>query len=161
MGGYARGGFALEFDESELDELAVKEVQKHANLRIKTDTVAYEKHEERAHLEKFEGLAKAIVREMAAKTNHDISDLTGKQPLDTYFAPFVEGAPFLKDPSFQEESEYRLVAVCYRPKVEHSGPCKKIDFKTRSNNTIVPYVELFHGWPDKLPTLRPSIRRRR
>jgi hypothetical protein len=151
---YARGGFALEVDEVELDELHKKEQQKHAYMAMMTNTVAYEKHEERAHSEKFAGVAKAMMREVAAKAKQDVSDLTGKQELDDYWRPFVEAAPFLKDPSFREENEYRLVAVCFGPAVKETGtdrPRKTIEFKTRSNNSIVPYVNLFAELPEKLP----------
>jgi hypothetical protein len=149
---YARGGFALELDELELDELHKKEQQRHAYMAMMTNTVAYEKHQERAHAEKFAGVAKAMMREVAAKAKEDVSDLTGKQELDDYWRPFVEAAPFLKDPSFREENEYRLVAVCFGPAVkETEQPRKRIEFKTRSNNMIVPYVNLFAEMPERLP----------
>jgi hypothetical protein len=151
---YAHGGFALEFDELELDELHSKEEQKHAYWAMMTNTVAYEKHQERAHPEKFAGVAKAMMREVVAKAKQDESDLIGKQELEDYWRPYVEAAPFLKDPSFREENEYRLVAVCFGPAVKEAGgdrPRKRIAFKTRSNNNIVPYVDLFAELPDKLP----------
>jgi hypothetical protein len=119
-----------------------------------TNTVEYENHRERAKPNSFAGVAKAIMREVAAKARVDVSDLTGKQELDEYWRPYVEAAPFLKDPSFHEENEYRLVAVCYGPAIKETGtdrPRKGAAFKTRSNNNIVPYVDLFGELPDKLP----------
>ena len=151
---YARGGFAIELDELKLDELHRKEQQKHAYMAIMTNTVAYKKHKERADPKRFVGVAKAVMREVAADKNKDISDLTGKQELDDYWRPFVESAPFLKDGSFQEENEYRLVAVCFGPAVKETGadrPRKKIEFRSRSNNSVVPYVDLFAELPQQLP----------
>ena len=143
----------MEFDEFELDGLHKKEQQKHGYMAIMTNTVTYENHQVRAHPEKFAGIAKAMMREVAAKANEDVSDLTGKQELDEYWMPFVEAAPFLKDSSFREENEYRLVAVCRGPAMRETGvgqPRKRIEFKTRSGS-IVPYIDLFAELPDKLP----------
>ena len=59
---YAVGGFAIEFDELEIDELNKEENAGWRYQGIITNTVAYEDHETRVKPEQFEGMAGSFLR---------------------------------------------------------------------------------------------------
>jgi hypothetical protein len=63
--GYANGGFAIEFDERRLDELARAEVDKFRYEGILTSAVSYSDHDERANLKKFQGVVSAASRSIS------------------------------------------------------------------------------------------------
>jgi len=73
--------------------------------------------------------------------------VTGNQSIDDFAQPFFSAAPFLKDPGFQEEREYRIVAMPMRlSHYDGSGPpLKQIKFRLSRGGTVTPYIELFNG----------------
>jgi hypothetical protein len=154
---YARGGYALEFDEAELKELRQKEKNTHCYSNIFTEPVVYSDHAKRAAPDKFKGLSKAVVRNaleksLPANIFSKVLEITGNQELKEFFIPFVSAAPFLKDSGFKEEREYRMVAVYINPPGknadDHRLP-KEIHFRTRSNGLLTPYIDMFANLPDK------------
>jgi hypothetical protein len=153
--GYARGGFAIEFDELALDECTKKEKQKFNYLAILTDAVSYRDHDKRVPFDKFVGLVGAMMQDMFAEgAGVDISKLTGIRSLDEFAQSFLGTAPFLKDRGFEEEREYRIVALAFRSSrldSEAVPPAKPIKFKMRPNGTLAPYIELFKELGERLP----------
>jgi hypothetical protein len=158
--GYGRGGFAIEFDEKELDKLTVLESQQRAVQMIATQQVSYRDHERVAALDRFAGLALAALgvafREktpnLAARP--DVAEILGEKDFASFVAPFIETVPFLKTPRFQEENEYRLVTSANLPSNigddEHRIAIK-INFREGAAGAIVPYIKLFETLETKLP----------
>jgi hypothetical protein len=150
-----RGGFAIEIDELALDELKAKETTTYLYVATKTDSVVYSDYSSYVTLERFAGAASAMFRDLVRlRTTMDISDLAGSKPIDEYFLPFIEYAPFLKEPHFREECEYRLVATCFRASTgvaTKDQKYKPIKFKARSDGSLTPYIELFQGFKERLP----------
>jgi hypothetical protein len=75
-----------------------------------------------------------------------VSDLLGTKVTDDFARPFLSLAPFLKDASFEEENEYRIVALCNRPTVSDENEkrlVKPIKFRARSTGQVVPYNSLY------------------
>jgi hypothetical protein len=154
--GYARGGFALEFDESEVDALNAEEHAKWRYQGLITDAVAYEKHEERVRPEKFKGMAGAFLRSILPELkNPSLDAILGNAQVNDFAHSFLSVAPFLKHYGFREEAEYRVVALCNRPTRVDPGDkrqVKEIHFRTdaRSGN-VVPYIALYEGLRTPLP----------
>ena len=113
--GYANGGFALEFDEIELDRIADLEKLAFRYQGILTNTVSYFDHNERANSDSFDGLGRAMLRELFEDKKENLDRDFGQTRFDQYTQPFLETLPFLKNPGFAEEREYRLAALCNRP----------------------------------------------
>ena len=121
---------------------------------ILTNTVSYRDYDKCMPLKKFDGFAGAMVRDaITEKTRVDISPVTGTQSVDDYAKEFFRVAPFLKDPGFQEEMEYRIVALAMR--LSHfdgkGPPPKPIKFRVGRNGTMTPYIELFNRLGGHLP----------
>jgi hypothetical protein len=60
----------------------------------------------------------------------------------------------LKNSGFEEENEYRIVALCNRSGVrsdEDQRPQKQLHFRTRSDGRITPFIKLFEKLDSTLP----------
>lgn len=153
--GYANGGFAIEFDELQIDELAKDENAAFRYQGILTEAVSYEEHIERARLDRFDGLAKSMLRVLFEKQGGDLDRDFGAQVRhEKYIQPFLETLPFLKDSGFSEEREYRIAALCNRPNVVGDGDeraAKEIAFREAANGSVVPFIRLFESLKGPLP----------
>lgn len=153
--GYSSGGgFALEFDEVQLDKMLNEEIESFAYAGYRTADVAYENHEKHLKAADYEQIAREMLRKLFSSHDIDISDVTGpEQSLDKLFLSFLTTAPFLKNSGFKEECEYRISALCIRkqkiPKGMDKAP-KTIKFRSR-DAMIIPYIDLFSTLGKKLP----------
>ncbi|MES5482474.1 DUF2971 domain-containing protein [Bradyrhizobium sp. INPA03-11B] len=151
--GYANGGFAIEFDELALDELAKRENATFQYQGLLTETVSYDDHRDRAKLDQFNGLGRAMLRVLFEDVNGDQYDF-GKTRFESFTRPFLSILPFLKDPGFSEEREYRIAALCNRPGVQapdDNRKPKKVFFRESKGGAVVPYIQLFAGLDEGLP----------
>jgi hypothetical protein len=154
--GYGLGGFAIEFDELEIDKLIEAELAGWKYQGILSNTVAYEDHEQHADPSRFKGMAGAFLREILPKKipDEDLNKILGTQTIDDYGRHFLSVAPFLKHRGFREESEYRIVALCNRPTKNDPGDerkVKEIHFRSRQDGHVVPYISLFENLDKPLP----------
>ncbi len=144
--GYAEnGGFAIEFDESELDLLAKLENDKFAYAGFKSESVEYNEHEKLFDPADYAGLAGAMIRDVFDELGKDISDVAGKKNVDEAVLKFAQTAPFLKHRGFYEEAEYRIVFVCLRASKIPEGEerrAKPIKFR-QTSGLLIPFIELF------------------
>jgi hypothetical protein len=160
--GYAKGGFAIEFDESQLDDLILEETNAHSYQGLITRQVEYHDHRKAAKIDRFEGLAAATLRvgfrentpNLAARP--EVSQLLGDRDLESYIRAFVEAVPFLKSPRFAEENEYRIVALPTRSaklvaSINDKRPWKEISFREGWGGTMVPFIRLFKDLKNRLP----------
>lgn len=160
--GYAKGGFAIEFDESQLDDLILEETDAHSYQGLITREVEYHDHQKAAKIHQFNGLAAATLRvsfrestpNLAARP--DVSELLGDRDLESYIRAFVETVPFLKSPRFAEENEYRIVALPTRSaklvaSIKDKRPWKEISFREAWGGTMVPFIRLFKDLKNPLP----------
>lgn len=63
-------------------------------------------------------------------------------------------APFLKNPAFKEEREYRISMMCNRRSRRYEDdkrPVKPIKFRVGPRGNVVPYIELFADIKTNLP----------
>jgi hypothetical protein len=144
---YARGGFAIEFDEKEIDQLNREEDKNWRYQGIITDAVTYDKHAEKVRPEKFKGMAGAFMRSIVPD-RPDNDEVLGTSKIEDFAHPFLSIAPFLKHPGFREESEYRIVVLCNRPERTEPGddrPTKEIRFRSKAEGNVVPYISLYEG----------------
>jgi hypothetical protein len=144
--GYARGGFAIEFDELEIDKLNQAERGQFRYQGILTNKIAYRDHDKQVDAEAFAGLAGILLKNLFPENTSEISDILGAKTTDDFARPFLSVAPFLKDASFEEENEYRIVALCNRPTIADEGDdrlIKPIKFRTRSSGEVVPFISLY------------------
>jgi Protein of unknown function (DUF2971) len=159
---YALGGFAIEFDEFGIDELTKEESAGWRYQGIITNRVVYEDHEGHVQPDRFKGMAGAFLRTLLNETvpilaglkRYKLEKILGKADLDDFGSPFLSVAPFLKHNSFDEECEYRIVALCNRPDISEQGDerqVKEICFRSRADGDIVPYIALFRGLGKPLP----------
>lgn len=152
--GYAKGGFAIEFDELGIDDLNKAEQTRFRYQGIITNTVVYKDHESRVSKSDFEGLATALLKSLIPKIADRLTDILGPKTTDDFARPFLANAPFLKHSSFEEENEYRIVALCNRPTVRErrdEREAKTIQFRSRSSGQLIPYIALYHELATKLP----------
>jgi hypothetical protein len=160
--GYAKGGFAIEFDESQLDDLIDDEGRNHSYQGLISRKVAYDSHEDAAQLEKFGGIAAAslsVAFNDAAPNlakRPDVSEILGSRVLTDYIGVFINAVPFLKSGRFKEENEYRIVALPTRTKkliaeAKDSRPRKEISFREGPAGAIVPFIRLFENAGRALP----------
>jgi hypothetical protein len=152
--GYARGGFALEFDELELDAMNAEENAGWRYQGLLTNTVSYEGHEALVNPDQFRGMAGAFLRTILRISEPALTDILGKGVVDDYSRPFLSIAPFLKHSGFREENEYRIVALCNRPSKTDPGDkrmIKSFRFRTRPDGNVVPYIALYDGLGKPLP----------
>jgi hypothetical protein len=145
--GYAKGGFAIEFDEIGIDKLNLVEKETFRYQGILTNIVTYHNHAAQVRAEDFSGFAGALLKNLF--TDDAIakaSDLLGTKVTDDFARPFLSLAPFLKDASFQEEGEYRIVALCNRPTIADENDkrlVKPFKFRARPAGQVVPYISLY------------------
>ncbi|RXH12343.1 DUF2971 domain-containing protein [Bradyrhizobium guangzhouense] len=162
--GYGRsGGFAIEFNESGINELVSLELNKYAYDSIETRRVAYKDYGDKFDPAEFKGLANAMIREVFASQGFDISPLVGEPVVETYIRPFLKSAPFMKHFGFREENEYRIVAPCYRTSVKKIATpeelaignfnFKSMELRRRADGTMIPYIELFRDLERPLPIM--------
>ena len=154
---YARGGFAIEFDELSIDSLVNQEHAKHLYQGILTNSVSYDDHVGRADLPRFNGMANALLKELFSDSKEhleELRDIFGSGDVGDFVHSFLEVSPFLKNDGFREEREFRIVALCNRPNRQEDGDFrepKAVKFLARSGGDIVPYIELFETLDEKLP----------
>jgi len=150
--GYANGGFAIEFDEADLDRLTTLESGAFSHAGIKTDRVHYREHAKQVDLAKFKGMAGATLLSIVESDPELLAAFGHKRLLD-FMLPFFEVVPFLKDDGFAEEKEYRSVALCIRPKHRpdiDKRPVRAVQFRVSARGNVVPYVMLFDNLPKQL-----------
>jgi hypothetical protein len=86
---YALGGFAIEFDELEINELNKEERDGWCYQGIITDTVAYEDHEARVKPDRFKGMAGAFLRTIIMNKRKEMDEIleprTSKISLKRFF----------------------------------------------------------------------------
>jgi hypothetical protein len=147
----AAGGFAIEFDEQQLDELIKNEANHFAYAGIKTGDVLYKNYKGIFDRNRFTGLAGEMIRRLFER-QQDTIEITGQANVDKIAVEFSNIAPFLKHRGFREEREYRVMAACIRKskippelKLRH----KEINFRQK-NGLIVPYIKLLEN-SDTLP----------
>lgn len=143
---YARGGFAIEFDELALDELNKIENGRFKYHGIMTNTVTYKNHANELSDEQFGGFARTILRKIFPDNLPAVDAILGSKTTDEFAQPFLVKAPFLKNENFAEENEYRIVALCQLPTVtapSDKRPYKSIKFRSRDRGNIVPYIALY------------------
>jgi hypothetical protein len=155
--GYADGGgFAIEFDEGELDALAKLEQQKFAYAGFKSENIEYFEHENLFDPTDYLGVAGEMIWQIFDEAGKDVSSITGRKNIDEVVLKFVQIAPFLKHRGFSEESEYRMIFVCLRAhKVpqEETRAVKHIQFRQKGG-LLIPFIELF----DTVHELHRSIK---
>jgi hypothetical protein len=147
--GYAHGGgFAIEFDELEIDKL---NEEKRTNWRYEeslTDAVIYFNHEIMLDIHEFEGIAGPFFRSILSvlpafsKVTDEPDHVLGTHDIRHYSRLFLSTAPFLKHRDFLEEKEYRIVALCYRPRAGEQRDkrrTKPIQFRMREAS-VLPYI---------------------
>jgi hypothetical protein len=152
--GYAKGGFAVEFDELAIDELNKKENAAYRYQGILTNKVTYRDHENAVQFDEFDGFAGALLKQIFPKDRDQLSSILGDKRPEDFAKTFLSATPFLKNSSFEEECEYRIVALCNRPTVmegRDSRPAKDIQFRARLDGQIVPYIALYKGLKTSLP----------
>lgn len=152
--GYAQsGGFAIEFEETELGTLMKAENDAYAYAKIKSDNVRYDNFDKLFKSEVYNGVAGEMIRTIFETRGIDTKEVTGAKNLDEVMIEFIECAPFLKNAAFHEENEYRIVASCIRqskiPSDEERRP-KEIKFRSK-NSAIIPYINLFEDVDSDLP----------
>ncbi len=157
---YARGGFAIEFDEQKIDGLNHEEYKALSYAGIITNTVSYENHETQVNPELFRGMAGPFLRnllrvdEQREQVRSAFNRVVGTAEIGDFVKPFLSLAPFLKHYGFKEESEYRIVAICNRPTritPDDKRVAKKIRFKARRNGDVVPFIALYENFEKTLP----------
>ena len=156
--GYARGGFAVEFDEYEIDALVEQEKQKWAYQGILSDAVHYRNFGDYVDLKDFDGFAatmfKEVLDEVLPSAKKRLKEILGTRAINDYGQAYLSKVPFLKNLGFEEEREYRLAALCNRvgfKEEEDTRDHKQFHFRTRPDGRITPYIKLFEGLIDRLP----------
>ena len=156
--GYARGGFAIEFDEFQLDALTTLESKKCRLQGIMTREVTYRDFDKAVAPEQFSGFAatlfKAVLLEAIPKASEVLIELLGNKSTQDFFRPFLSTVPFLKNSGFEEEQEYRIVALSNRIGVADPSDkrlYKKLHFRTRADGRITPFIKLFDQLDSTLP----------
>jgi hypothetical protein len=156
--GYARGGFAIEFDELKLDALTRLENEKCRLQGIMTREVTYRDFNKVVLPEQFAGFAatmfRTVLSEAMPKATEALIEILGEKTTEDFFRPFVSTVPFLKNSGFEEEQEYRIVALSNRIGVVAPSDdrlYKKVHFRARADGRITPYIKLFDQLDGELP----------
>jgi hypothetical protein len=156
--GYARGGFAIEFDELRIDTLTKKENDEFLFQGIMTNSVHYRDFHNFVNLKQFDGFAaalyKAVLEQVLPNSHEKLAEILGNKSTDDFAHPYLTAAPFLKNGAFEEEKEYRIVALCNRADVKVQGDQRKhkeCHFRTRPDGRVTPFVKLFDTLADPLP----------
>jgi hypothetical protein len=156
--GYARGGFAIEFDELKIDELTKRETADWRLQGILTNAVRYNDLEEFVEVDRFKGFAatlfKAVLEQVLPKARSKVVEILGEKTTEDYGRFYLGTVPFLKNRSFEEEHEYRIVTLCNRIGVAEEGDerrHKKLHFRSRADGRITPFIKLFEEPTYDLP----------
>lgn len=91
---------------------------------------------------------------MVPKAKTKLVEILGNKTTQDFAHPYLITAPFLKDSSFEEEQEYRIVALCNRIGVTDPNDerrYKDLHFRTKLDGRITPYIKLFDQLEDDLP----------
>lgn len=157
--GYAdRGGFAIEFDQKEMEKLVKAECDKYFIGPADCRDVLYKEYEALFEKKDYEGLARAMIGQVfldpkvtkidQLSKRKRIAEIAGDKNIDEIIVKYLATAPFLKHFGFHEECEYRIALACIReskiPK-DAKSPAKPVEFRVR-NNLIVPFIRLFGEW---------------
>jgi hypothetical protein len=152
--GYAQsGGFAIEFDETRFGSLMKAESEQYAYAVLQSRDVHYEQHEQHFDPDVYRGVAGEMIHTVFESQGIDVSEVTSRRDLDEVAVSFIKSAPLLKNRTFHEENEYRMIASPVRRNhipPEETREWKPIEFRAK-NRMIVPYIELFKDAPDPLP----------
>jgi hypothetical protein len=144
--GYAaQGGFAIEFDEGELDAIMKIENEQYAHAALRSNDVSYGDHGDLFDPEVYKGVAGQMIWDMFKSRGIDANEITGHKDIDAVALKFITTAPFLKHWGFHEEREYRIIALTIRPTKmpeEEKRRAKDIKFRAR-DGLVVPYIEMF------------------
>jgi len=150
--GYANGGFAIQFDEDDIDEMRNLEHAKFSHAGLLTEKVHYENHADKVDLTKFVGMAGSMILTIADDKD-EVADIFGSKPLYEYMSPFLEIVPFLKNEGFSEEQEYRSVSLAIRPQkrpdIDDRTP-KEVHFRVSRTGNLMPYIRLFEQLDRKI-----------
>jgi hypothetical protein len=156
--GYARGGFAIEFDEFKIDELTKREAAECRLQGILTNVVHYRDFDQFVEADRFKGFAaslfKAVLEEVFPKARERLAEILGDKTTDDFAGFYVGTVPFLKNSGFEEEHEYRIVALSNRIGVTDEADerrYKDLHFRTRADGRITPFIKLFDDLGDDLP----------
>ena len=161
---YAGYGFAMEFDESGLNEMLTPEHETFAYPLMKSGDVRYRGYEEMLDPDVYRGVAGELIR--TGFKSRDVSEITGRKELDDVALKLAATAFFLKHHGFEEEQEYRIIAAPVRKDKIRKDAIrteKEILFRSREG-LIVPYIELFKELVSRCqssPSLLVHIRFRR
>jgi len=166
--GYAHGGFAIEFDEDRLDDMLDEEHKLHSYQVLISRHVHYDDHARAARLESFAGLGAACLKAaFELKTPRlaqrpEVTELLGEREMTAFISPFVQAVPFLKSPRFNEENEYRIVALPTRTQAlvdsaPDGRPLKGLHFREGAGGAIIPYIKLFEKLNTPLPIRRVIV----
>jgi hypothetical protein len=152
--GYGRGGFAVEFDELEIDELNKEERARWGYQGFISREVSYDDHEQQVVPEKFKGLAGAFLRQIIDEKSLNLTHILGSSRVEDFVHAFLSIAPLLKHRDFREEREYRIVALCNRrgnKEIKDHREFKDMRFRVRADSSVVPYIVLYEGRKEPLP----------
>jgi hypothetical protein len=160
--GYAAGGFAIEFDESMLDDLIDVESTTFSYQGMISRKVEYENHKDAAELSQFKGIGaaflKVAIKDAAPNLSErpEVLNILGKSELSSYIRAFMNALPFLKSARFKEENEYRVVALPTRSAqaIDEIGDQrlhKEMHFREGSAGMLVPFIKLFEKNEQGLP----------
>ena len=144
-------GFAIEFDDLELDKLIKVENSTFAYAIMKSEDVRYKDYETLFDLKKYAGVASEIIR--LAFEPRDVSAITGKIEIDPVVADFALNAFYAKNYAFEEEQEYRIVGARVRKDKIRAGATrreKEIKFRAKGG-LVVPYVVFLKRPKRRLP----------
>jgi hypothetical protein len=143
-------GFAIEFDDLELDKLIKAENSTFAYTIMKSEDVRYKDYEKLFDLKKYAGVASEVIR--LAFEPQDVSAITGKIEVDPIIADFALNAFYAKNDAFEEEQEYRIIAARVRKDKIKKGKRREKEIKFRAKGgLVVPYVEFFKRPKRRLP----------
>ena len=95
-----------------------------------------------------------MLRTLFEEQGREADEKFGQARFEVYARPFLSVLPFLKDPGFAEEREYRIAALCNRPSVQAPNDKRKpkdVSFRESNGGAVVPYIQLFAGLEGKLP----------
>jgi hypothetical protein len=144
-------GFAIEFDEVQLDALMNDEITTFAFPAIRSTDVLYTEYAKLFDPTAYSGVAGEVIR--LSFEPQDASKITGRKELDPVFVDFCKTAPFLKHEGFEEEKEYRIAAGrLSADKIQPGAPIIEKEIKFRSKDgLVIPYIEFFKNSKHALP----------
>jgi hypothetical protein len=149
----ADGGFAIQFDTSQLEKLMVADAKTNVHSMFSlTDVIFGEKSSDFRFAEDDIEAVAAVARLLIPRT---LGLTTGEPDLNPLYVPFVKSATRFKNSGFAEEREVRFVYV--RPEdstvPKDRAPPKPVEFRPHRGSWI-PFVRLFAPDEMKLPIQR-------